>query len=264
MTQDMVRVVMGSSLQRVPAIFLPGIVAPASLRFARLFEALGDDVDSVPKELEVYRGPSVPPPGYSLDTEIDGIARAADEHGFGEFHLYGHSGGGACALAFTAVHPERVLTLALDEPATDFSPQDRREMHHVFLPLLQLPLDEQLPAFLRAQLRDGVEPPPIREGPPPPWMADRPAGVAAFVRMLSQADVLVERLKAFDRPVYYSYNSLSNETWERKAERLGQVFPNMTVELFEGLSHLNTSHAAEPERVAAALHRLWDSQAEAD
>jgi pimeloyl-ACP methyl ester carboxylesterase len=260
MTQDMVRVVMGSSLQRHPVIFLPGIVAPASLRFARLFEALGDDVNAVPKELEVYGGPSVPPPAYSLHTEIDGIAQAADEHGFGTFHLYGHSGGGACALAFTAAHPERVLTLALDEPATDFTPQDMQEMHRVFLPLLQLPPDLMMSAFIGAQLREGVEPPPMMEGPPPPWMADRPAGVAAFVRMLSGADVAVERLKAFDRPVYYSYNSLSNETWGRKAERLGELFPNMTVELYDGLSHLNSSHAAEPQRVAAALRRLWDSE----
>jgi hypothetical protein len=34
----------------------------------------------------------------------------------------------------------------------------------------------------------------------------------------------------------------------------------MTVELYEGLSHLNSSHAAEPQRVAAALRRLWDSE----
>jgi pimeloyl-ACP methyl ester carboxylesterase len=256
--------VTGPSALRFPVILLPGIIAPAELRFARLLEALGDDVDAVPKDLEVYGGPSVPPPGFSLDMEIDGITRVADEHGFGRFHLYGHSGGGACALAFTAVSPERVLTLALDEPATDFSPQDLREIKEVFLPMLELPPDQQLPAFLRAQMREGVEPPPPREGPPPPWMADRPAGVAAFVRTLSEADVPVERLKAFDRPVYYSHNSLSNETWDRRAKRLGELFPNMTVELYEGLSHLNSSHAAEPERVAAALRRLWDSQAVAD
>ena len=249
--------------RRVPVIFLPGIIAPAALRYARLFEALRDDVDAVPKDLEVYRGPSVPPPGYSLDTEIDGIARVADEHGFGRFHLYGHSGGGTCAFAFTAMHPERVLTIALDEPASDFSKEDLEELREVFLPMLELPSDQQMAAFLRAQMREGVEPPPRREGPPPPWMADRPAGVTAFVRAVSQAEVPVERLAAFDRPVYYSYGSLSNETWERRAKRLGELFPDMTVELYEGLSHLNPSHVAEPERVAAALRRLWRSEARA-
>jgi pimeloyl-ACP methyl ester carboxylesterase len=35
-------------------------------------------------------------------TEVDGIDRAADDEGFDRFHLYGHSGGGAMALAFVA------------------------------------------------------------------------------------------------------------------------------------------------------------------
>jgi pimeloyl-ACP methyl ester carboxylesterase len=246
-------------VERVPVIFLPGILMPAALRYRPLFEALGDDVDAIPKDLEVYRGPSVPPSGFSIEMELDGIARAADERGFDRFHLYGHSGGGACALAFTATHPERVLTLALDEPAFDFSQEDLEELRRVFLPMLELPPDQQMATFLRAQMREGVAPPSRPSGPPPPWMADRPAGVAAFVRALSQADVPVERLAAFDRPVYYSYGNLSNETWERKAKRLGELFPDMTVELYEGLSHLNPSHVAEPERVAAALRRLWDS-----
>jgi len=246
-----------STVERVPVIFLPGILMPAALRYEPLLQVLGDDVDAVTKDLEVYRGPSVPPPGYSLDMELDGIARTADERGFGRFHLYGHSGGGACALAFTSVHPERVLTLALDEPATDFSPEDLQGIRDVFLPMLELPPDDLGRAFVRTMLREGATPPPRPEGPPPPWMADRPAGVAAFVRALSEADVPVDRLRTFDRPVYYSYGSLSDETWERKAKRLTGVFPNFMVELYEGLSHMNTSHVAEPERVAAALRRLW-------
>lgn len=238
-------------------IFLPGILMPAALRYGRLLEALGDDVDAVTKDLEVYRGSSVPPSGYSLDMELDGIARVADERRFDRFHLYGHSGGGACALAFTVVHPERVITLALDEPAIDFSPEDLQEIRKVFLPMLELPPDELGRAFVRTMLREGATPPPAPQGPVPPRMADRPAGVAAFVRALSEADIPVDRLRTFDRPVYYSYGSLSNETWERKAKRLADVFPNITVELYEGLSHMNTSHVAEPERVAAALRRLW-------
>jgi hypothetical protein len=85
--------------------------------------------------------------------------------------------------------------------------------------------------------------------------------VAAFVRAVSRAEIPVERLKAFDRPVYYSYGSLSNETWDRRAKRLAELFPNIAVELYEGLSHLNTSNVAEPERVAAALRRLWSLEA---
>jgi pimeloyl-ACP methyl ester carboxylesterase len=66
-----------------------------------LLAALGADVDAVPKELEVY-ATSEPPPGYSLDLEVDGVTREADAHGWTRFHLVGYSGGGSAALAFTA------------------------------------------------------------------------------------------------------------------------------------------------------------------
>jgi pimeloyl-ACP methyl ester carboxylesterase len=250
----------GPAVPDAPVIFLPGILMPAAMRYDRLLEVLGKDVRAVTKELEVYRGPSVPPPGYSLGMELDGIARAAVELGFERFHLYGHSGGGACALAFTAVYPERVQSLALDEPATDFSPDDLDELRRVQMPMLDLPPDELMSGFVRTLVRDGVEPPP---GPPtpPPWMAGRSAGVAAFVRALASAEVAIARLRTFGRPVYYSYGSFSNETWERKAGRLARLFSTITVERYEGLSHLRTSHVAEPERVAAALRRLWGSAA---
>ena len=39
--------------------------------------ALGLDVETIVKDLEVYRE-DVPPPGYSLDTEVDGVMREAD------------------------------------------------------------------------------------------------------------------------------------------------------------------------------------------
>lgn len=247
-----------STRETVPVLFLPGILMPASLRYERLFGVLGDDVHAVAKELEIYRGPSVPPPGYTFEDEIDGIGRAADEAGFDAFHLYGHSGGGACALAFTTLRPERVLSLALDEPATDFSAEDLRELREVFLPIADLPLEERMGAFLRTLLREDA-PLPAAPEERPPWMTDRPAGVAAFVRALAEAEVSFGQLGPFGRPVYYSYGSLSNERWERKAERLSRVFPNIVVERYEGLSHLNTSHVAEPERVAAALRRLWAS-----
>ncbi len=40
-------------------------------------------------------------------------------------------------------------------------------------------------------------------------------------------------------------------------DRLAGLFEDFTVERYEGLHHLNTSHQAEPERVAAALKKLW-------
>jgi hypothetical protein len=49
------------------AILLPGGVMPADLAYGSLIEQLGDDVDAIAKDLEVYAGPA-PPVGYTLIT----------------------------------------------------------------------------------------------------------------------------------------------------------------------------------------------------
>src|SRR5260370_33163904 len=54
-----------------------------------------------------------------LSFEVAGILRAADQANFERFHLLGYSAGGASSLAFAAAHPERLLSLAVAEPAWD-------------------------------------------------------------------------------------------------------------------------------------------------
>ena len=73
-------------------------------------------VDAVVKDLEVYAADQ-PPPGYRLDAEVEGVLQVAGLHGFGQFHLVGYSAGGAASLAFTSAHSDRLLSLALLEPA---------------------------------------------------------------------------------------------------------------------------------------------------
>ena len=101
---------------RHAVVLLPGGVLPAARAYAALLAALGDSVDAVAKDLEVY-GAERPPPGDELDTEVDGIIREAAAHGFDRFHLVGYSAGGAASLAFAARHGGRLLSLALLEPA---------------------------------------------------------------------------------------------------------------------------------------------------
>lgn len=242
--------------ERIPVIFLPGIIMPAALRYAPLLRELGDSVNAVTKDLEVYATDS-PPENYSIEDEVAGISRAADEAGFEHFHLYGHSGGGASTLAYVASHPERVLSLALDEPATDFDPNHQDQMRTALARVADLPPEEGTRYFLQRQLAPGVPLPPPPEGPPPPWMAKRPAGIQAFMKAISEYHLDTDRLRAFDRPVYYSYGSLSSPEWQAMRDRLSAVFLDFTAELYEGASHLDTSHQREPGRVAAALQRLW-------
>src|SRR6476620_4025420 len=92
-------------------ILLPGSVLPGDLAYGSLVAALGSTTDAVVKELEVYATPEAPP-DYTLDLEVAGVLRDADERAWEQFHLVGYSGGGAAALAFAAKHSERLASLA--------------------------------------------------------------------------------------------------------------------------------------------------------
>ena len=66
---------------RYRAVLLPGGVLPAEPAYTALLQALGERVTAVAKDLEVYAGDR-PPADYSLDTEVAGILREADDARF--------------------------------------------------------------------------------------------------------------------------------------------------------------------------------------
>jgi len=240
-------------------VLLPGSVLPAEPAYAALLEELGARVDAVAKELEVYSDDQ-PPPDFSLDTEVQGILREADLRGLARFHFLGYSGGGASSLAFTAAHGERLHSLALLEPAwagNDRTPAEDALIER-FHALESLPPDQFMAGFVGLQLAPGVEPPPPPEGTPPPWMAKRPAGVRAFIDAFDNADLDVEALRAFERPVYFALGGRSNaDYFGRMAERLAAIFPDFTIETFPERHHFDPPHRIEPERLANSLLALW-------
>ena len=242
------------------AILLPGIVLPAGRAYERLVAALGDEVDARPKELEVYRD-AEPPPAYSLALEVTGVLREADAAGWERFHVVGYSGGGAVAAALAAAHPERLLSLGLLEPAwtgPEGLSAEERAARAAFERIERLPPDELMPAFARAQLAPGVEPPPPPEGRPPAWMASRPAGIRAITGAFRAADLPPEALRRFDRPVYHALGGRSNpDLYAEQAARLARLFPDFTAEVFAERHHFDPPHRAEPERLAASLLALW-------
>ena len=169
---------------RWQVVLLPGGILAAGPAYEALLAQLGDDVDARAKDLEMYAGGTVPPPGYSLETEVAGILRVADDAGFDTFHLVGYSAGGASSLAFASRHPHRLRSLALMEPAwagrTGQTPEEA-EVFDRFRAIPELTPDGMMPAFIRTQLAAGVEPPPPPSGPPPPWMPSRLAGIGGFM-----------------------------------------------------------------------------------
>jgi pimeloyl-ACP methyl ester carboxylesterase len=238
---------------------LPGIILPAEPAYAALLDVLGDGVDAVAKELEVYARDE-PPTDYGLALELDGIARAADARGFGRFHVVGYSGGGAAALAFAAAHGERLLSLALLEPAWAGNARTPVEdaLNERLRALADLPEEERMAEFTRLQLAPGVEPPPRPSGPPPPWMPKRPAGVRALVRAFEEADLDLAALRRFSQPVLFVLGGRSNpDYFAQMAGRLADVFPDFGVETFPERHHFDPPHRVEPERLAGLLLGLW-------
>ena len=239
------------------AVLLPGILMPAIVRYAPLVAALGPEVRAVPKELEVYAD-DAPPDDYSVASELAGLERFLDEQGIEAAHLYGHSAGASVALAFAAEHPGRVLSLALDEPASDFSQEDRLALQEQFPQRLEdLPATERMRVFAHSLVRPGVHLPAPAPPAPGPESAKRPQGLLAFEAALSQHELNVSALRLFPGPVYFSFGSLSSLRWEQMSARVTSWFPRCRVERYDGLHHLNTSHQAEPARVAHALRELW-------
>lgn len=241
-------------------MLLPGAVLPADLAYAGLTTALGADAEIAAKDLEVYREAS-PPPGYSLDAEVDGVLGEADAREWRRFHLVGYSGGGAAALACAASQPGRLLSLAVLEPAWadnwDWSPQHER-LWADYDELSQLPHDRFMAAFMRLQLRTGVPLPAPPPGPPPPWMAQRPEGIRALMRTFRTYDLDRDALAAFDRPVYFALGGLSNpDQFAEIAERLGTVFADFTLEIFPERHHFDPPHRTEPTQLAQSLKAIW-------
>jgi len=234
---------------------------PASLAYEALRAELGEEVNAVAKELEVYAGPE-PPAGYTLEVELDGIGRCGDEAGFERFHLLGYSAGGAASLAFTAAHPDRVLSLALLEPAwagnEGLGPGETAVWSDI-RGLVELPPDQMMPAFVAGQIRPGVEPPAPPPGPPPPWMALRPAGLTAVIAAFTAAELDLGSLLRFEGPVYFALGGLSNpDYFAETAKRLSGVFADFTLEVFEERHHFDPPHRTEPGRLAASLREIWE------
>lgn len=124
--------------------------------------------------------------------------------------------------------------------------------------IMSLPPPEVMPAFMRAQLAPGVDPPAPPPGAPPPWMATRPAGLRALSEAFAADDLDPESLRRFRRPVYFALGALSNpDQYAKAAERLSRLFDDFTLEVFGERHHFDPPHRVEPDRLATSLHAHW-------
>ncbi len=243
----------------IHVIAMPGGVNPAEVRYSPVQAALGDDVKLHWKDLEVYAGDE-PPAGYSIQMEVDALARFADSLGLERFHLLGYSGGGFISLAFAGAYPDRLPSLALFEPASIPGPLSHAERvlwDRIDDGLRGTDGEEFMRGFMTLQVRPGVDVQPP-QGPPPPWMAKRPAGIRAFLTTFKSYPLDRKALAGFRQPVYFALGGLSNpDEYGEIAKRLDGVFPDFTLEIFPERHHFDPPHRIEPERLATSLLRIW-------
>ena len=242
-------------------ICVPGSVAPAAARYRPLKSAVGDRADLHLKDLEVY-GENTPPAGYSIENELAAIDQLAASLGLDRFNLVAYSGGGFISLAYAGTYPDRLLSLALFEPARipgQATAQERELYDNINAKLAGLQGPEFMAAFIREQVQPGVTlPPPM---PPNPAMANRPAGIAALIRAFETYKFDRGRLRGCNFPIFYAYGSLSHDEQALKAGILGQLCPDIHIQRFDGVHHFVPPEAIYTPRHAQALLALWGAAA---
>jgi pimeloyl-ACP methyl ester carboxylesterase len=241
-------------------VCVPGSVAPAAQRYKPLLEAAGADADFHLKDLDVYRE-SRPPADYSIEQEIEALERFVEQERLERFHLVAYSGGGFISLAYSGVHPERVMSLAVFEPARipgELSVPEREFFAHLERKLEGLRGDEFMSTFIREQVKSGVTVPPPPPGPPSPEMQKRPAGIAALIAAFEVYPFDRQALREAPFPVFYGYGDLSHPEQAVKAGILAQLFGDIRVLRFSGIHHFVPPEQIYTPSHVGALRELWE------
>jgi len=241
-------------------VCIPGSVAPAAQRYAPLISLVGEAADIHLKDLEVYREPA-PPDNYSIDEELDAIDRFADSKGIWHFHLVGYSGGGFISLAYAGTRPERVITLALFEPAQipgKLSAEELVMFDSLEAKLRGLEGAEFMATFIREQLKPGVPmPPPPPPGPPSPEMQKRPAGIAALIRAFKAFQFDRARFAELQFPVFLGYGDQTHEFEQLQASVLAWLFADIHVRRYAGIHHFVPADQIYTAAHVSALLDMW-------
>ena len=199
-------------------------------------------------------------PSYTRDTERESLLLTLDELEIERSHFAGWSRGGKALIDFTAVHPGRVISLTLVEPAaywileelgeTDFVLE--RLIRHIHRMAGATVTEDDLAAFLSsAGFAD--DPGRAREGPYwdralPHRMALSWASDESMGSDFSVADVATIRC-----PVLLTRGTRT-ERWERRVvEILGTHIPDVRVAEFEG-GHAHHIESLEPFLVELDTH----------
>jgi pimeloyl-ACP methyl ester carboxylesterase len=239
-------------------VWLAGAGAPPDQTFGGCIDMIGRRVRHLPKPLELFESEQ-PPDGYSFETEIGGILRVMDNSGMERAHLVGYSGGGGIAMAFTIEHPERVLSLAVDEHVVGHRlgvDDEDQFWADIESALQQEGLNATLAVVAATNAPDAA--PPEFGDPAPPWLLSRIAGTPVLVRAARDYVVSRDDLARIQCPVYAAYGSETRTAFKGWCEEVAAAVARGAAECYEGCDHFRQAHEVDPARFAEALLAHWE------
>ena len=241
------------------AVVCLGAVAPAALTYARLQEALRDEVHLLLMDPLCFAESL--PTDYGVHREMDEILHAADAAGHATFDLVGYSVSASLALLLAAGHPDRIRTLTLIEPPWIGDERGNPD-HAAFLDSLDraiaVPPCERYRALLAAVSPPQSDPSAYLPADPPAWLIERPVRFGLLWQSLRASSIDVQALSSFCRPVHLPVGSHTHPWFLLAARRLAALFPFAVVEIYQGLTHLDPPQSRETARFVQALRGLWD------
>ena len=191
---------------------------------------------------------------YDLAVEVSAVRATALAHGLSRYHLFGFSAGATVALGAALAFGEAVLSITVLEAAVigddDWGPSETA-WRAGLAAVRDLPPDRRGHAFRDLMMRPGEPLPPL--GPPPLW----DARTDLLEDMLAQVGFVSSDLAAITQPVLAINGGRSNPRMHDQDERLVQVIPQATTQVFSECSHLSPPHRTEPSRLAGILLDFW-------
>jgi pimeloyl-ACP methyl ester carboxylesterase len=196
---------------------------------------------------------------YDMGVEVEAVRALADRAGWDGFHVFGFSAGGTVALATALAMPDRILSVAMLEPATigddAWHPAEaawQAEMGRI----RALPADERMDPFRRLLMRPGLEPPPSRRAGGGVWTAQDDM----LEDMIERTGFVSSDVAAFRGPVLIVIGGESSPRWRLMADRLVEVMPDASVEEFPGLSHFTPPYREQPQAFEELMLGFWAAQ----
>ncbi|MGN6378664.1 MAG: alpha/beta fold hydrolase [Gaiellales bacterium] len=240
--------------EAIPAVvWISPDTDPAGKSTGEFARRLAPRVNVSPMELDVWSLDAGAP--YDIGVEVAAVRALADGAGLDRFHVFGFSAGGTVALAAALAMPDRILSVAVLEPATigeDAWHPVEASWQAELRRIRALPADARMPDFRRLLMRPGAEPPPSRRAsavwtPQDEMLED----------MLEHPGFVSSDLASVAQPALVVIGGQSNPRWNLLADRLAHVMPDARTEVFPGLSHFTPPYREQPARFEDVLVRFW-------